>query len=68
MEEYGVTREKLSSFPVLAHKNSSTADHAQFKKKFTLEDVSRSELISDPLRTLDCAPVGDGAAALLLIG
>lgn len=68
MEEYGVTREKLSSFPVIAHKNSSTVDHAQFKKKFTLDDVSRSELISDPLRTLDCAPVGDGAAALLLVG
>ena len=68
MEEYSVTREKLSSFPVIAHKNSSTVDHAQFKKKFTLDDVSRSELISDPLRTLDCAPVGYVAAALLLVG
>jgi acetyl-CoA acetyltransferase len=68
MQEYGVTRDELSSFPVIAHKNSSTADHAQFKKKFTKEDVSRSELIADPLRTLDCAPVGDGAAALFMVG
>ena len=68
MSEFGISREKLSAFPVIAHKNSSTAEHAQFRRKFTVEEVSRSELIADPLRVLDCAPVGDGAAALLLVG
>jgi len=68
MNEYGVTREMLSAFPVIAHRNSSTAEHAQFKKKFTKEEVSRSELIADPIRVLDCAPIGDGAASLLLVG
>ena len=67
MKEYGVTREQLSAFPVIAHKNSFTSPHAQFKKRFTPEEVSRSELISDPLRVLDCAPVGDGAAAAMLV-
>lgn len=66
MHEYGVTRDKLSAFPVIAHKNSSTVEHAQFKKKFTAEEVSRSEIIADPLRVLDCAPVGDGAACALI--
>ncbi|MHB8567458.1 MAG: thiolase C-terminal domain-containing protein [Nitrososphaerales archaeon] len=66
MKHFGVDREKLSSFPVLAHKNSSTVEHAQFKRKFSVEEVSRSEVISDPLRVLDCAPVGDGAACALL--
>ena len=41
MSHYEVSREKLSSFPVIAHKNSSTAEHAQFKKKFSAEEVSR---------------------------
>lgn len=68
MEEFEVLREELSAFPVLAHKNSITAAHAQFKRKFSIEEVSRSELVADPLRTLDCAPVGDGAAALLIVG
>ena len=68
MNEYGVSREKLSAFPVIAHRNSSTAEHAQFRKKFTSEEVSRSELVADPIRVLDCAPVGDGAASLLLVG
>ncbi|MDH2902082.1 MAG: thiolase family protein [archaeon] len=67
MHEYGVTREKLSAIPVVSHRNSSTAEHAQFKKKFTNEEVSRSESVADPLRVLDCAPVGDGASCALLV-
>ncbi len=67
MNEYDVSRHELSAFPVISHGNSSTAQHAQFKKKFTVEEVSRSELVADPLRVLDCAPVGDGAAAVLLV-
>lgn len=68
MNEYNVTRQDLSAFPVISHANSCTAQHAQFKKRFTAEEVSRSELVADPLRVLDCAPVGDGAAAVLLVG
>lgn len=67
MHEYDVSREELSAFPVLAHQNAATAEHAQFRKVITYEDVARSALVSDPLRLLDCAPVGDGAAAVLLL-
>jgi acetyl-CoA C-acetyltransferase len=67
MIQHGVSRDKLSAFPVIAHRNASTADHAQFRKKFSKEEVSRSELVADPIRVLDCAPVGDGAASLLLV-
>jgi acetyl-CoA C-acetyltransferase len=66
MKEFGVSRIQLSAFPAIAHKNSFSAAHAQFKRKFTVDEISRSEIVSDPLRVLDCAPVGDGAAALLL--
>jgi acetyl-CoA C-acetyltransferase len=67
MAENNVTREKLSAFPVIAHRNSSTSEHAQFRKRFSAEEVSRSEIVSDPLRVLDCAPVGDGAASIFLV-
>ncbi len=67
MNQFAVSREKLSAFPVVAHKNASTAEHAQFRKKFSSEEVSRSEVVADPLRVLDCAPVGDGAACALLV-
>ena len=65
-ETYNVTRDELSAFPVIAHQNAATAEHAQFRKAISIEDVSRSPLVSDPLRLLDCAPIGDGAAAVLL--
>ena len=67
MEEMEVTRDELSSIPVIDHTNAVTAPHAQFRKAITPEVVSRSAMISDPLRLFDCAPVGDGAAAVMIV-
>lgn len=66
MKEYEITRRELSSFSILAHKNAVKHAHAQFRKEVSAEQVERSPLISDPLRLLDCAPSGDGAAAVLI--
>ena len=68
MEQTGVSRDELSSIPVIDHKNAVTAEHAQFRRAITPEIVARSAMIADPLRLFDCAPVGDGAAAALLVG
>jgi acetyl-CoA C-acetyltransferase len=68
MEDMGVTRDELSALPVLDHANAVTAEHAQFRKAISPEVVSRSGMIADPLRLFDCAPVGDGAAASLIVG
>ena len=67
MEQLNVSREELSSIPVIDHANAVTASHAQFRKAITPEVVSRSAMIADPLRLFDCAPVGDGAAAALIV-
>ena len=67
MEQLNVTRDELSSIPVLDHANAVTAAHAQFRKAITPDVVSRSSMIADPLRLFDCAPVGDGAAAALIV-
>ncbi|MDG7010911.1 MAG: hypothetical protein JRN57_02200 [Nitrososphaerota archaeon] len=67
MEQLNVTRDDLSSIPVLDHANAVTAAHAQFRKPITPEVVGRSTMIADPLRLFDCAPVGDGAAAALVV-
>ena len=66
MEQMDVSRDELSSIPVLDHANAVTAEHAQFRKAITPEVVGRSSMIADPLRLFDCAPVGDGAAAVFL--
>ncbi len=67
MEQMDVSRDELSAIPVIDHANAVTASHAQFRKAITPEVVSRSTMIADPLRLFDCAPVGDGAAAVLLV-
>ncbi len=68
METMNVSRDDLSAFPVLDHANAVTAEHAQFRKAVTPEVVGRSGMIADPLRLFDCAPVGDGAAAVVVVG
>ena len=67
MEQMDVSRDELSSIPVIDHANAVTAPHAQFRKAITPEVVGRSAMIADPLRLFDCAPVGDGAAAVLIV-
>jgi acetyl-CoA C-acetyltransferase/acetyl-CoA acyltransferase len=48
------------------HEYGSKNPYAQLRNRITVEDVLRSAVLADPIRLLDSAPVGDGAAAILL--
>ncbi|UCC91356.1 MAG: thiolase domain-containing protein, partial [Candidatus Aenigmatarchaeota archaeon] len=37
------------------------------KKRITVENVEKSAMVADPLRLLDCSPVTDGAATVILV-
>ena len=67
MEKYGVTRDEMSEWPVMMHENALSNPYAQIRRKITREDVARSQVIADPIRLLDSSPIGDGAAAVLLV-
>ncbi len=66
MEKYGTTREQLAMVAVKNHDNGSKNPLAQFPFKITVDSVLNSVLVADPLRVLDCSPITDGAAALVL--
>lgn len=66
MHKYGTTREQLSSVVVKNHLHALDNPKAQFHKKFTLEDVTNSAMVASPLRLLDCSPISDGVAAVIL--
>ncbi|MBU2584101.1 MAG: thiolase domain-containing protein [Bacteroidetes bacterium] len=66
MNEFGTTREQLAHVSVKNHKNGSKNPNAQFRSPVTLEQVMKSTLVADPLRLLDCSPVSDGAACVIL--
>jgi acetyl-CoA C-acetyltransferase len=66
MEKYGTTREQLAMVAVKNHYNGSLNPLAQYPFKVSVETVLNSVMVADPLRILDCSPITDGAAALVL--
>lgn len=66
MEKYGTTRDQLSLVAVKNHQNGSKNPLAQFPQKITVEHVNNSIMIADPLTILDCSPITDGAACVIM--
>jgi acetyl-CoA C-acetyltransferase len=66
MQRFGTTSEQLAAVAVKNHANGLLNPHAQYHLKVSIEDVLASTMVADPLRLLDCSPVTDGAAAMIL--
>ncbi len=66
MQEYGTTTEQLARVAVKNHANGLLNPHAQYHLKITVDDVFNSTMVADPLHLLDCSPITDGAAAVVL--
>ncbi|MBU1326594.1 thiolase domain-containing protein [Patescibacteria group bacterium] len=66
MEAFGTTVQDLAVVAVKNHFHASLNTNAQFRNTITKEQVLASSKIADPLRLLDCSPVSDGAAALII--
>ncbi|MBA7648458.1 Acetyl-CoA acetyltransferase [subsurface metagenome] len=66
MQRYGTTREQLARVAVKNHKHGALNPQAQYPFEITVEQVLNSSRVADPLRLLDCSPVSDGAAAVIL--
>ncbi len=66
MARYGTTREMLSAVAVKNHKNGSKNPVAQYPFTLTSDQVANSVMVADPLRILDCSPITDGAAAVIV--
>jgi acetyl-CoA C-acetyltransferase len=66
MEQFGTTREQLAKVAVKNHANGLLNPHAQYHLRVTVDDVLDSTMVADPLRLLDCSPITDGAAAMVV--
>ncbi len=66
MDRYGTTSEMLAHVSVKNHNNGSLNPNAQFPLKITVDGVLNSTMVADPLHILDCSPITDGAAAVIL--
>ncbi len=66
MLKHGATAEQLAAVAVKNHRHGALNPLAQFRAQLSIEAVLGSPMVSDPIHMLDCAPVSDGAAALVL--
>ena len=64
--QYNVPEDGLAHFSVNAHDNARYNPNALFKRHVSLQDVLASRIVVDPIRLLDCSPICDGAAAVVL--
>jgi acetyl-CoA acetyltransferase len=67
MARYGTTKEQFAKVAAKNHNNGSLNPHAQYRDRFTVAEILESPLVAEPLTRLMCAPIGDGAAAAVLV-
>ena len=66
MKEFGTTEENLAQVAAKNHANGVHNPNAQYRHAFTVDEVMKSAPVADPLKLLDCSPITDGAAAVIL--
>jgi acetyl-CoA C-acetyltransferase len=66
MRKYKVSERQLASISVKNHFHASLNPNAHFHNLLTIKKVMKSPKVSDPLKLLECSPISDGAAALIL--
>jgi acetyl-CoA acetyltransferase len=60
------TEEEMASVAVRSRADAQNNPLAQVKGSFSVADLLSAPYIADPLRKHDCAPITDGAAAIVL--
>jgi len=66
MHEHGTTKKQLAEVAVKNHANGAKNPYAQYRKEISLDIVMNASPVAEPLGLMDCSPVSDGSAALVL--
>ncbi|MBE7517852.1 MAG: thiolase family protein [Thermoflexaceae bacterium] len=67
MEQHGATPEQIAKVAVKNHRNGALNPYAQRQQERTLEEVMEPPAVSGVLTRLQCTPVGEGAAAVIVM-
>lgn len=67
MHEFGWKHEDFAPFSINAHANAMHNPFARLHEKVTVEKFERSSMVATPINLLDASPVGDGAAAAIIV-
>ncbi len=66
MYEFGTTEEQMASVAVKNHHNACMNPCAQYHIEVTVDNVLKSTPVTHPLKLLDCSPITDGAACVIV--
>ena len=67
MYEYGWKHEDFAPFSINAHANGAKNPNARFQSPITEEVYKNATMIADPINLMDASPIGDGAAAAIVV-
>jgi acetyl-CoA C-acetyltransferase len=67
MHEFGWKHEDFAPFSINAHANAMHNPFARLHEKINVEKFEKSSMIATPINLLDASPIGDGAAAVILV-
>lgn len=67
LDRSGATPAQLAAVAVKNYGNASLNPHAQRPKAYTVDEVLAGPPIAGPLTRLQCCPVGEGAAAVIVV-
>ena len=67
MARFGTTAEQLAAVSVKNRRAAASNPLAMMRGPLTMAEVLAAPLVVDPLTRLQCSPIADGAAALVLV-
>jgi len=67
MHEYGWQHKDFAPFSINAHRNALTNPFARLQEEIDEQDYTKAKMIAYPINLLDASPIGDGAAAVLIV-
>jgi acetyl-CoA C-acetyltransferase len=67
MQEHGWKHQDFAQFSINAHANARNNPFARFHDPLTMESYEKGTTIADPINVFDASPMGDGAAAIMLV-
>ncbi|HSQ40080.1 MAG TPA: thiolase domain-containing protein [Anaerolineales bacterium] len=67
MHEYGWKHADFAPFSINAHANAMHNPYARLHQKITVEQFEKSSMVATPINLMDASPIGDGAAAAIIV-
>lgn len=67
LHQYGWTKNHFAAFSINAHANGVHNPYARFQEPITEIAYQKAGMIADPINLMDASPMGDGAAAAVLV-